>query len=326
MTTQTAFYDITDGNPTYTVPVGVTSVNIVISGGAGGNFGLVQGGQGGQITATNVSVSPGDILTLAIGGKGQDGSVKSSGEFSQGGKGGANGGNGGSANFGGFPAGAGGGGSSHVQSSLQQSFLLVAAGGGGASVASNGGNGFSPGTDGGGLLGAGGKGGQNGMGGTGGNGLVNGQRGGTSSEANGGDGGNAPNRGSVPSSGGGGGAGWGGGGGGAGNDLDPPSGGGGGGANFISSSVASHTLGNSSGDGTITITSIVPSNLTSGDFAIFSQNFLLSFLRQFGLNNIRPNVFNTNICSPSIIVSTCPKKRCSKKTKNPQKSFFEMCG
>ena len=147
----------TVGAATWTVPAGVTSVQIVATGGGGGGGGTGGGyigglgGNGGVVTAT-LTVSPGDVLNLFVGG------------------GGGAGGNGGSSYYGG---GAGGGGSSNVNGGTTNQ--VIAGGGGGGSGATNstcnGGdaNGGSADCSSVGNAGYGGSGGAGGIGGVGGN-------------------------------------------------------------------------------------------------------------------------------------------------------------
>jgi hypothetical protein len=113
---------------TFTVPDEVTSVSVDALGAKGGDTHgtlLGVGGSGGEATGT-VSVTPGQTLSVIVGGVGGDASG------SQGGSGGSGGGgDGGSAPNDG---GAGGGGRSEVDQGSTQ--LLVAGGGGGAALAS----------------------------------------------------------------------------------------------------------------------------------------------------------------------------------------------
>jgi hypothetical protein len=139
--TQTFAY--TGAEQTFLVPAGVTSVNVFAvggSGGAGGNSGAA-GGAAGAVSA-NLTVAPGQVLYVEVGGSGQAGGAGSAG--------GANGGGGGGAGTGG---GGGGGGASDVRRSplsnglAPDPRLLVAPGGGGGGASaslSSGGAGGAP--------------------------------------------------------------------------------------------------------------------------------------------------------------------------------------
>ena len=75
----------TAGSYTWTVPVGVTSIQAVVTGaGGGGNITGSVGGSGAIVTAT-LSVIPGEVLNLVVGGGGGAGN---SSPYSQGGAGG----------------------------------------------------------------------------------------------------------------------------------------------------------------------------------------------------------------------------------------------
>jgi hypothetical protein len=106
---------------TFTVPVGITSVHVVATGGAGGRtLDNVAGGRGAQVTA-DIAVSPGQVLHVHVGGAGA--------AAASGGAGGANGGGSASDRVGG-----GGGGASDVRlgGDALADRVVVAAGGGGA--------------------------------------------------------------------------------------------------------------------------------------------------------------------------------------------------
>ena len=130
----TRAFTYSGGAQTFTVPAGVTSVDVKLwgAGGAGvsGTGGSVSasGGAGGYAAGT-IDVSPGDVLTILVGGGG----------FSSGGGGFGGGGNGGTT--GGVRSG-GGGGFTAIRAGTAD--LLIAGGGGGASnhgAGSSGGNG-----------------------------------------------------------------------------------------------------------------------------------------------------------------------------------------
>lgn len=145
----------TPGSYTWAVPNGVTSIQIVATGGGGGGGGAgggFIGGLGGNagIVTTTISVNPGDTLNLFVGG------------------GGGAGGNGGSA----YGGGAGGGGSTNVNVNAATSSQVIAGGGGGGAgannVSCNGGNGNGGNANCSRGAGWGGSGGANGIGGIGG--------------------------------------------------------------------------------------------------------------------------------------------------------------
>ena len=174
---------------TFTVPAGITSINVTLSGaGGGGGNGFAQtGGAGGYVSGT-LAVTPGESLTLIVGGRGVTGSPPSGG-FGGGGLGGqatysgggggrtaiqragadivtaGGGGGAGQGNGAGFPYGNGGAGGGTTGANGGVS----ANGGGGGGGQSSGGAGGSGGGAGTGTLGAGGAGasGFNGGGGSG---------------------------------------------------------------------------------------------------------------------------------------------------------------
>jgi hypothetical protein len=234
----------TGGAQTYRVPMGVTVLSVDMAGAAGGDatlgFSPVLGGAGGRVQAT-LAVTPGQVLTIQVGGAG--GSPIA----------GYNGGGPGSSGVG-----SGGGGASDVRvgGTAPTNRVLVAGGGGGAGAEGRGGAG-------GGLTGAtgggttvnsigGGGGGSQSAAGTANNGGSDG------SGSTGGSGGSAP----VTGGGGGGyfgGAGGGGGGGG---------GRGGGGSSYAGTgtSAVTHTQGYQSGNGYVTIMSVVPTSSQPAPF------------------------------------------------------------
>ena len=127
----------------YRIPYGITSIVATVKGAAGGSFLSQTGGRGASLTL-KISVNPGDLLRINVGGIGK----QSGGQnvyclrtymfaCSGGGAGGYNGGQDGcrSNNRGG----SGGGGRSDI--SISGNYLAVAAGGGGASSLGNGGDG-----------------------------------------------------------------------------------------------------------------------------------------------------------------------------------------
>jgi hypothetical protein len=123
----------------FTVPAGVTSLHVVATGGAGGDAtsdiepSTARGGRG-AVVEVDLEVTPGDVLSVNVGGEGG-----SAGTTATSGVGGWNGGGaGGAANL----VGAGGGGATDLRTCAPDatgcdslaSRLLVAAGGGGAGV------------------------------------------------------------------------------------------------------------------------------------------------------------------------------------------------
>jgi hypothetical protein len=249
-----ATFTFTGGEQLFTVPAGVVAITIDATGAAGGKGGgadVDPRSMGGRTTAT-VSVVPGTLLTVRVGGSGPDGrSPSTAGGFNGGGASAANGG--------------GGGGASSVRDG---SLPLVVAGGGGVGGGSSdllGGLGGA----GGGLTGAAGGsagplGGGGGGGGTqaaGGGGGARGNPGGTDGTAGiagtGGVGGIAVSTSSSRGGGGGGGGyfGGGGGGGGGGGLGDIDGGGGGGGSSFAAPGATGvvHQQGVNIGNGSVTI-------------------------------------------------------------------------
>jgi hypothetical protein len=100
------------GNDSFTVPPGITGASFIVDGAEGVGL-AAAGGPGGQVSAT-LSVSPGDVYTVSVGGTG---SVTSGGA------------NGGGAGGGGFPG--GGGGYSSLTLASTSTLELLAGGGGG---------------------------------------------------------------------------------------------------------------------------------------------------------------------------------------------------
>ncbi|MER7770609.1 Ig-like domain repeat protein [Kitasatospora sp. NPDC096140] len=232
--TTTCTFAFTGAEQTFTVPAGVTQVDVSAIGAAGGMEGLggASGGHGAQVSGTLTGLSGGQTLYVEVGGTATGGSCYPNTLC----VGGFNGG--GSSHFGG-----GGGGASDIRTqprtvplTTTDSRLIVAAGGGGAGEAaqspcagSPGGDAGQPGTDGacsGGIGGGAGAATHGGTGGAGGGGTASGTPG---MLGTGGDGGQ--------NTGGGGGAGfYGGGGGGNINPLVTPAGsagGGGGGSSLV---------------------------------------------------------------------------------------------
>ncbi|WGY01886.1 PASTA domain-containing protein [Nocardioides sp. QY071] len=140
-TPQSVTFLPTGGEQTFAVPAGVTTLHAVAVGGRGGNGASGGAGGYGALVSADLSVAPGQILYLEVGGNG----VGALGGFNGGGAGGS-----------GSDAGGGGGGASDIRLAPRAAGtsltlrLLVAAGGGGG-----GGSTPSPGTtNGGGTAGA----------------------------------------------------------------------------------------------------------------------------------------------------------------------------
>lgn len=264
--TDSAVFASVGAEQCYTVPAWATSVSVVAVGGRGGGGGSAGGGFGADVRG-ELSVSPGELLYVEVGG---NGSATGAGAF-----------NGGGAPSTAGLGGGGGGGASDVRTCSTtasscaggvpdslHSRLLVAAGGGGAGFDSTGGNAGQPGqiTNSGfpceptcdGVPGGAGQATVGGTGGAGGNGGGPGGDGGFSAGGAGGAGGGAEG------GGGGGGGYYGGGGGGAGNGGNGAGGGGGSSLVPLSSSVSTDATGTPS----VTITAppppaaqVTPSNL-----------------------------------------------------------------
>ena len=136
---KTVVFQSTGYEQMFTVPAGVTNVNVVAIGAPGGSSGGSSGGDGANASA-ELAVTPGEVLWVEVGGAGG-----TSSPFAEPPGGGFNGGGGGGAGAGGEP-GAGGGGASDVRtvSALSQNSLdsrLIVAGGGGGGAAGGGGGG-----------------------------------------------------------------------------------------------------------------------------------------------------------------------------------------
>ena len=210
------FFSYTGGNQTYIVPAGVTNLQVKLWGARG-----TANGGGGGFAGGFLAVTPGQTLTIRVGG-----GVSLIGNFGGGASGGVDyAGDGGDGS-------AGGGGSYVIKGS---SYLAVAGGGGG------GGNNGDAGEPGGGLVGGSGgvsdgSGGTQVAGGAGGAGMFGDAGGSPGSQGQGGSG--ADTHGDYCGGGGGGGYFGGGGGGGGGSS----SGGGGGGSSYIAQLVNGYTI------------------------------------------------------------------------------------
>lgn len=250
MTEKRTTFTFTGGKQEYRVPPGVFSLHLSLLGAAGGGLRPRTLGLGGQATAT-LCVDPGDVVTVIVGGRGQDPNLD---QVARGGFGAQPGGDGGNVegsgkkNFGG-----GGGGSTAI---IYKSKQLIAGGGGGdiydIAQGSSGHGGGLAGTDGVGYfnLVTGGKGGTQVQGGLGGG------NGAPGTDKRGGNGGSS----TFQYSGGGGGGGFYGGGGGGGGDVITNiwegSGGGGSGHSDRIFTNAQLTIGVNDGDGIVQITAL----------------------------------------------------------------------
>ena len=254
----------------FPVPAGVTQIQVEAFGARGGETVDANGdplpppGEGARVITPAIPVTPGESLTITIGGRGNDGVL--GGAKGTGGSGG--GGDGGIGDGAVGQGGGGGGGASRVLRGATS--LVIAGGGGGAgapafTVAGAGGGSLENGIDGADDPSAGGGGGGGGAvgttGGTGGTAGTNGVSGGPGlSAGSGGDGGNAANATGGGGGGGGGGgrAGGGGGGGGSGG------GGGGGGSSFgpAGSAFLTGVDANNGGNGKVVITYALPGEAT----------------------------------------------------------------
>ncbi len=149
---QSTTFSYTGSGPQYyTVPAGVTSVNIDARGASGGNsnYGYGNGGKGGRVQC-NLTVTPGQVLNIYVGGTGTSGNGGYGTNFA----GGYNGG--GMAGYAYY--GCGGGGMSDVRTAgvaFPSNAVVVAGGGGGSGGAYS--SNSSNGGDGGGLTGKGGQ-------------------------------------------------------------------------------------------------------------------------------------------------------------------------
>lgn len=139
-TAEVATFSYTGSLQTFTVPAGVTSLTITATGAEGGLGGRdsqgepIPGGYKGQVTGT-ISVTPGQVLTVSVGGGGTRGASSTSSQSRAaagvsplsgyaGGQGGMPGGSGSS-------GGGGGGGAATVVTTADSTVVAVAAGAGG---------------------------------------------------------------------------------------------------------------------------------------------------------------------------------------------------
>ncbi|WP_400193789.1 beta strand repeat-containing protein [Hymenobacter sp. B81] len=129
-------FNYTGGVQMYTVSSGVTTLMVDAYGAGGGNRGgSGSGGGAGARVQTQLTVVPGQVLYVYVGGRGT--TAPGGGGYNGGGNGGVDNGQGG-----------GGGGATDIRTSASGTAftdrLLVAGGGGGGSLNGNGGNGGAP--------------------------------------------------------------------------------------------------------------------------------------------------------------------------------------
>ena len=234
------------GTYTWTVPAGVTSVQVVAVGGGGGGGGISgthagQAGGAGALVTSTLAVAAGQVFNIVVGAGGGAGTTPPDGSCG---------------------AGGGGGGASSVDAGSTGQVIGGGGGGGGG-----GGCNAAPGGAGGGVNGAGGSGGaigggistggsggSGGIGGAGGSGMF-GSGGAAGSNGNGGAGGGGGHNGPYPGGAGGSGSGTGTGGNDINNDL---AGGGGGGYGGGGSGTMGGTGGGAGGSGGPAGTTFVP--------------------------------------------------------------------
>jgi len=150
---QTTTFTYTGGNQAYTVPAGVTSLTVAATGASGGRFSSNTNFSFGARVQATVTVTPGEVLTVVVGGRGSTGTGRPVlGGFNGGGAGSDDGGGGGATDLRRT-------GTTTGDYLTGRNALVVAGGGGGSDIAPytggnggtpNGGNGLSQGTVGGG--------------------------------------------------------------------------------------------------------------------------------------------------------------------------------
>ncbi|MGI4866412.1 MAG: glycine-rich protein [Janthinobacterium lividum] len=137
----TTTYAYTGGAQTYTVPAGITAVQVVATGGSGGLYlSNTNSSYGARVQAT-VAVTPGEVLTVLVGGRGGSGSGGTvAGGYNDGGNGAGSGAGGGASDV--RRASAAGSTGDYLST---RNALVVAGGGGGSDAApATGGNGGTP--------------------------------------------------------------------------------------------------------------------------------------------------------------------------------------
>ena len=93
----TTTFNYTGGTQTYTVPAGVTSIQAVAAGGGNGNNQFGTGNVNGALVQATLAVVPGEVLTVVVGGRGNNFNAGGTGGFNGGGNTGNNGGGAGGA-------------------------------------------------------------------------------------------------------------------------------------------------------------------------------------------------------------------------------------
>lgn len=254
-TTQAQVFEYTGADQTWTVPAGVTSIDVLAYGASGGNGSATPqnltarlGGHGALVNAVSLTVAPGDSIRIVVGGQGVSGTGGAGGQGGFGGGGNGTGGN---------MSGGGGGMSAVYRNTSTPLVFAGGGGGGGANVGTGSGGAGGAGGAPNGVLGsasangnAGGGGGTGSSGGTGGTAADNASHDGSNGLLLvGGQGGSI--------GGGGGGGGYFGGGGGSGSSGGA-SGGGGGGSSYASIAGATYGTNPDPGDGQVTISWLAP--------------------------------------------------------------------
>lgn len=306
------------GSYTFTVPTGVTTFTVQVTG-AGGGGGSASGGGGCRVTYTYTGQTPGTVIPLVVGGAGQSnavgwaisGSGGGASTFASGGDLIVAGGGGGGGDYSGSAATNGDGGQGCVNNTgaggAGGSFYEDGQGsgpGGGGGTTSGGGSGGagSNGTGGNGQTGTGGPGGAGGNGATGGTGPANGGTGGAGSNAG--------------TAGGGGGGYDGGGGGGVGENFYAGGGGAGGSSAPGGATYAPWSNYGSAGgagvDGSVVITWPIPGPLTFnpnpvafGNVAVNGSKELTVTVTNTGGAAATPSAINTSGSGFSVTGGTC---------------------
>jgi hypothetical protein len=290
--TGTRTFTVTGTTQVFVVPPGITQLTVDARGAQGSmahpQEPLTNGGKGGRVRG-NLTVTPGEVLFVEVGGAGKDWkSLPNNGGYNGGGNG----------TDGGYWGSGGGGGGSDIRRGQNHPFyrLFSAGGGGGGAVNGPGGASGSAGSGTGAVSGGGGGAGGTTTGGSGGTGGGAGQPGQAGNSTGvGGIGGTAIGSGTA---GGGGGGGWRGGGGGGGSDDWSSSGGGGGGGSSYGGALSGVTIsqGVQAGEGMIqlswaaplskpvtpTATSLTLSPAGQQRVASFPAQFVARVLDQYG--------------------------------------------
>lgn len=293
---QTVTFNYTGGLQTWTVPQCVTSIDVIVAGAEGGG---TNGGDGAVITTT-LSVSPGQVLELSVGGQGGCPAAAFGG-----------GGSGQNSSIGLYSCAGGGYSSISVSPFGLTNAVVVAGGGGGTGGGDQYGQGGAGGCANGGAgattFGYGGGGGTTTSGGAGGNPWTAGGGSGQSgSFGQGGAGGIDVGYGYNPGGGGGGGYY---GGGGAGSDnisLTSWAGGGGGGAGSSLVPAGANCSGTNTGDGFISITFVGGLNPNAANTGPYCSGEDIHIGASGGANYswTGPNGFTSNLQSPVIPAAT----------------------